>query len=169
MFDNCLKSGAASQFAEYAPPGEKVIQVYVDETVGLTNNQIQANAAGIQSKMEAKINATGPQSVSQHCGDPSKLSVVDLLLSAFNNNNRGLLEAAILPRLLPAPPGKLLKELKNNCYHIQLPNGPAGAQSSTPGGCHPRVLHSWQHFFMPLRTMMLSFQQMACQAGAPNH
>jgi hypothetical protein len=163
MFDNCLASGAASQFNVYAAPGDAVIQVYVDETVGLTNAQILANAASIKSKMEAKINALGPQSVSKHCGDPSKLSVVDLALSAFNNNNKGLFKAAILPRLSPAPPGQLLEE--NGVFHIQLPTG----QSSTPGGCHPRVLHSWQHFFMPLRTMTLSLQQMACLAGAPNH
>jgi hypothetical protein len=113
MFQNLVRTGAAAQFAEYRAPGDAVIQVWVDETAGMTPAQITANAAAIQAAMVAEINAQGPQNVSLHCADPAVISVVDVPLSAFNGTNRGLFRNSVAPRVT-----RVLNE--NNVYHIEF-------------------------------------------------
>ena len=117
MFNNIRNKGAASQFALYGPSGDAVIQVYVNETAGLTPAEILTNAAEIQAAMVAEINAQGPSNVSKHCGDPAVRSVVDVGYSSFNTTNRSLFQTSVTPRVT-----KILDEPKNSCLHLELIN-----------------------------------------------
>lgn len=117
MFNNIRNTGAASQFALYAPPGDAVIQVYVDETAGMTPAQITANAAAIQAAMVDEINAQGPEKVSRHCADPAVRSVVDVSYGSFNTTNRALFITSVTPNLT-----KLIDEPNNSCLHLELDN-----------------------------------------------
>jgi len=118
MFYNTLNTGPAEQFKTYAPAGDAVIQVYVDETAGMTRAEILANAAAIQASMLDEINAQGPENVSHHCGDPAVRSVIDVADSSFNTTNRSIFKTAVTPRLSRAP----LDEPKNHCLHLELDN-----------------------------------------------
>ena len=118
MFNNIRNTGPAAQIALYAPAGDAVIQVYVDETAGMTPAQITANAAAIQAAMVAEINAQGPEKVSKHCGDPAVRSVIDVANSSFNTTNRSIFRTAVTPRLSREP----LDEPENNCLHLELNN-----------------------------------------------
>lgn len=117
MFNNIRNTGAAAQFALYAPPGDAVIQVYVDETAGMTPAQITANAATIQAAMVDEINAQGPENVSKHCADPAVRSVVDVSYGSFNTTNRTLFINSVTPRL-----SRLIDEPNNSCLHLELDN-----------------------------------------------
>ena len=71
MFNNIEAHGVAAQKALYAA-GDQVIDVYVaKKSAGKTATQIKA-------AMEAKIKAIGPEKVSHHCADPTKLNVTDV-------------------------------------------------------------------------------------------
>jgi len=117
MFQNLVRTGAAEQFRLYGAAGDAVVQVYVDETAGMTPAQITANAAAIQAAMVAEINAQGPENVSNHCGDPAVRSVVDLSYNSFNANNRGLFRTAVTGRVT-----RIIDEPRNNCFHLELVN-----------------------------------------------
>jgi hypothetical protein len=117
MFYNTLKTGPAEQFKTYGAAGDAVIQVYVDETAGMTPAQITANAAAIQEAMVAEINAQGPENVSHHCADPALRSVVDVAYSSFTTANRTIFRNAVTPRLT-----KIIDEPKNSCLHLELDN-----------------------------------------------
>jgi hypothetical protein len=117
MFNNIRNHGAASQFALYAPPGDAVIQVYVDETAGMTPAQIDTNAAAIQAAMVAEINAQGPENVSRHCGDPAVRTVVDVSYGSFNTTNRSQFRSSVTPRLT-----YIIDEPTNSCLHLELNN-----------------------------------------------
>ena len=117
MFNNLLNTGPAAQFALYAAAGDAVIQVYVDETAGLTNAQIRANAAAIQAAMVTEINNQGPQNVSAHCADPAVRTVVDVSYNSFNGNNRPLFRTSVSARV-----SRIIDEPRNNCFHLELAN-----------------------------------------------
>jgi len=117
MFNNALNNGAASQLALYAAAGDAVINVYVQQTAGMTNAQIQQNAATIRAAMEQEINNQGPENVSRHCGDPAVRTVVDVGYSAFNGNNGPLFVASVSARVT-----RFIDEPNNSCYHLELTN-----------------------------------------------
>lgn len=117
MFNNTVRTGAAEQFRLYAAAGDAVIQVYVDQTAGLTANQIQERALAIRAAMEAEINAQGPANVSNHCGDPAVRSVVDVAYASFNATNRPLFQNAVSGRLT-----RIIDEPRNSCLHLELDN-----------------------------------------------
>ena len=117
MFQNLINTGAAAQFALYGPAGDAVIQVYVDQTRGMTTAQVRANAAAIQQAMVNEINAQGPERVSNHCGDPAVRSVVDLSYNSFTGGNRGLFRTAVSGRVT-----RIIDEPRNNCFHLELVN-----------------------------------------------
>lgn len=117
MFNNALNTGAAAQLRLYAAAGDAVIQVYIQETAGMTAAQIRANAIPIRAAMEAEINAQGPENVSRHCGDPAVRTVVDISYNSFNATNRPLFRDAVTPRLT-----RILDEPNNNCFHLELVN-----------------------------------------------
>ena len=114
MFNNIRRTGVEAQMRLYGPNGRAVIQVYVDETIGMTAQQINENAATIRAAMEAEINRLGPGNVSQHCGDPEKISVVDV---AYGNSRElgNLFINYVTPRV-----SRFIDEPHNRCYHIEL-------------------------------------------------
>ncbi len=117
MFNNALNTGAQAQLALYGAAGDAVIQVYIQQTAGLTPAQIAANAATIRAAMEAEIIAQGPENVSRHCGDPAVRTVVDVSYNSFNGNNRPLFRTAVAGRV-----SRLIDEPNNNCFHLELVN-----------------------------------------------
>lgn len=81
MFNNIEAHGVAAQKALYAAAGDQVIDVYVAKKAG------KKTAAQIKAAMEAKIKAIGPEKVSHHCADPTRLNVVDVSPSSIANKH----------------------------------------------------------------------------------
>src|SRR5256885_7920990 len=69
MYNNLETQGVAAQRKLYKPPGQAVIDVYVD---GKAANQTPDT---IKAAMTAKINQLGPETVSHHAADPKILNV----------------------------------------------------------------------------------------------
>jgi hypothetical protein len=111
MFENSLRS-VAEQYQTYGAPGDRVIDVYVRLTRGMTRAQIIANESSIVAAMTAQVLQEGPYNVSHHAGDPTKISVVDIAYSSFHGNGP-LFKSAAASRVT-----KLLDE--NKCYHLEL-------------------------------------------------
>jgi len=74
MFANLVGTGLHQGIAEqrklYLPPGNQIIDVY-EQNASLPADQVQA-------LMAARIQEVGPQLVSHHCCDPSKMTVWDI-------------------------------------------------------------------------------------------
>ena len=117
MFQNIQNTGTAEQFRLYGAAGDAVIQRYIDETDGLTAQEIRDQAATIQAEMVEEINEQGPENVSRHCGDPAVRTVVDVSYNSFNANNRGLFRTAVSGRVT-----RIIDEPRNNCFHLELVN-----------------------------------------------
>jgi hypothetical protein len=112
---NPIPVNVANQLALYAQPGDAVIHEFVNQTQGLTPQQVQQNAQNIRGAMEQEIHNQGPQNVSRHCADPVQVSVVDVSAVTFNANNSPLFMAAV------DPPAHLIDERNtNNCFHLEL-------------------------------------------------
>jgi hypothetical protein len=113
---NPISVNVANQLELYAPPGDAVINTFVNQTQNLTPQQIMQNAAAIQAAMVQEINSQGPRRVSLHCADPSQISVVDIVASAFNPNNG--------PRFVNAVQGRVSHFIDerdiNNCFHLEV-------------------------------------------------
>ncbi len=113
---NPINVNVNNQLALYAAPGRAVINVFVQQTQGLTRQQILANGAAIRAAMEQEINRQGPQNVSRHCADPATVNVADLGAGAFNATNGPLFVNAIRPRVT-----RFIDERNSNgCYHIEV-------------------------------------------------
>ena len=74
-----LKSGKPDN---YGKAGTKVQQVYYDE------KKAGANEGDTKQKMENKINEVGPEKVSNHCADPSKINTVDISLGSIPEDKK---------------------------------------------------------------------------------
>jgi len=111
MFNNIRNTGVQAQLNLYAAPGRAVIQVYVNQTTGMTPAEINANAMAIRGAMEAEINNQGPSRVSNHCGDPATMSVVDVMYG----NLGALFVNDVTPRVT-----RFLNEPQNGCYHLEF-------------------------------------------------
>jgi len=111
MFNNIRNTGVQAQLNLYAAAGRAVIQVYVNQTAGMTPEEIGANAMAIRGAMEAEINNQGPNRVSNHCGDPATTSVVDV---AYGNLG-ALFVNDVTPRV-----ARFLDEPQNRCYHLEF-------------------------------------------------
>lgn len=135
MFDNLLRTGVAAQLDIYAAPGDAVIRVYQRATSGLTRGQILSMSSSIQSEMTTEIYSQGPSNVSRHCGDPSKMSIVDVGTALLPNNSR--FANFVSPLIKTYPGGDFLDERRvNGCYHLELQVGsslepPSGGSTST--------------------------------------
>jgi hypothetical protein len=117
---NPIPVNVANQLALYAPPGDAVINEFVNQAAGLALAQVQANAAAIEAAMVAEIFNQGPSNVSRHCADPNVRSVVDVSAAPFNANNAPLFIAAVTARLT-----NFIDETNNNnCFHLELVVGP---------------------------------------------
>jgi hypothetical protein len=122
MFNNLINPAnpiavnVANQLNHYFPPGDAVINEFVAQTQDMTPQQIQQNAMNIRDAMEQEILDQGPENVSQHCADPSEVSVVDVSAAAFNANNAPLFVAAVQGRVT-----KFIDErVSNGCFHLEL-------------------------------------------------
>ncbi|GAA2711989.1 hypothetical protein GCM10010429_29150 [Micromonospora olivasterospora] len=113
---NPVSVNVANQLALYAAAGDAVVNRFVQQTQGMTLQQILANSATIRAAMEQEINNQGPQNVSRHCADPAVVNVADLGAGAFNATNGPLFVNAIRPRVT-----RFIDErATNNCYHIEI-------------------------------------------------
>jgi uncharacterized protein (TIGR03000 family) len=116
---NPVAVNVANQLALYLPPGDAVIQVFVNMTQGQTQQQIVANQVAIRQAMEQEIMNQGPPNVSKHCADPAKLNVIDISAAAFNASNTKLFENAAKA---DARVSKFIDERKDNgCFHLEIP------------------------------------------------
>ena len=61
--------------------------------------------------MESKIKELGPERVSRHCGDYTKVNVMDVAISSVNNRTS-------FENALKANGIKYL--IENDCYHLEI-------------------------------------------------
>jgi predicted chitinase len=104
MYDNC-QNDLAEQRRTYAAPGQKVIDVYV-------NNKTKSRDAVIKL-MEQKINQLGPSTVSKHLANPELLNTFDISYDNLTDKTKFWNEMKKRLEL-----DEMLKE--NKCYHIQI-------------------------------------------------
>lgn len=89
MFNNIKSTSVAAQKNLYAAAGDAVIDVFVAaQNAGKNRNETI-------SLMEAKIIAIGPQKVSHHAADLSKMNVFDVAPSSIPSSKKSGWEAAI--------------------------------------------------------------------------
>jgi hypothetical protein len=113
---NDISHNIATQLDLYRTPGDAVINVFIQQTQGLTYQQISQNRMVIQAAMEREINNQGPQNVSRHCADPALRNIVDVDARAFNVNNARLFINAIQGRV-----HYFLDERQfNYCFHLEI-------------------------------------------------
>jgi hypothetical protein len=115
--NNTVNANVANQLALYGAPGDAVINVFVQQTNGMSYPQIIQNGTTIRAAMEQEINNQGPGNVSRHCADPTQRNVVDVGSGVFNANNSGLFITAVQNR------ARLIDERNSNgCFHIEVQN-----------------------------------------------
>lgn len=78
MYDNCSRD-LAEQRRTYAPPGQRVIDVY--------ENNLNRARNEVINLMETKINELGPSTVSRHLADPAIMNTFDVSISNLSNPN----------------------------------------------------------------------------------
>lgn len=111
---NSVDVNVANQHQLYAAPGDAVIDVFSNETQGMTRDQIVADQGPVRDAMEQEINNQGPTSVSHHCADPAQVSVVDVLAGDFVNG--ALFVSSVQGRV-----SNFIDESgTNGCYHLEL-------------------------------------------------
>ena len=101
MYENILRKGVQYQKKQYSNIGDQVIDVY---NVNMSREQ---NIAA----MESKIKELGPERVSRHCGDYTKINVMDVAISSVNNRTS-------FENALKANGIKYL--IENDCYHLEI-------------------------------------------------
>lgn len=110
MYQNCEKKGADSQLRLYGAPGRSVVNVYAQaKSEGL-------NATDIIARMRDQILRLGPYKVSHHCGDPTKLAVLDIAPSSLANPQAFITAARADPRI-----AKTLVPPDDPAIHIEIP------------------------------------------------
>jgi hypothetical protein len=114
MFNNLEKLGIESQKALYAAAGDLVIDVYA------AAKSAKKTADQIKALMEAKIIAIGPEKVSRHCADPSRLNVVDVAPSSIGNKQA--FENAVETALADGSVSRFITPRNGDpAYHIEVP------------------------------------------------
>jgi hypothetical protein len=103
-------------------PGTQVVKFFVTLTKGMEAKEIKNQAASIKAAMVEKIESIGPELVSHHCADSTKITVVDVGASDKLKKNGALFRSSTEPRVT-----KFLDETKgndgakgNNAYHLEL-------------------------------------------------
>jgi hypothetical protein len=89
MFDNIKKTSVAAQKKLYAAAGDAVIDVFAAAQKDGKSKQETIKL------MEAKIIALGPEKVSHHAADLTKLNVFDVAPSSIPSGKKNAWEAAI--------------------------------------------------------------------------
>lgn len=109
MYANLESRGISSQKQLYGPYGDKVIETY--DQLKKSGMSKQAILAG----MTRRIEDLGPRNVSAHCGDPTKLNVVDIAPSSLSN--RSAFEKAVRADKRIS---KFLKPPADPAYHLEI-------------------------------------------------
>jgi hypothetical protein len=114
MFGNIVGTSVAKQLGLYLPPGQAVIQVFVQaQKAGKSKDQTIA-------AMLAKIMALGPGTVSHHCADPAKLNVVDIAPSSIANQPAFV--KAVNAAVAKGTVSKFLNQAKGDpAFHLEFP------------------------------------------------
>ena len=106
MLSNIKKNGVESQLKLYgSKPGSEVTKVYNKDLSDEEN----------LSRMISKIYELGPQTVSKHCADSSKLNVVDVSRSKLSDKDAFLSALQSNSSIL-----KYIDEPSNGCVHIEI-------------------------------------------------
>jgi hypothetical protein len=109
MYNNLVGSGVATQKKIYGPCGDEVIDVYVAEVA-----KSGSTPSTIKIAMTNKINELGPATVSKHCADFSKVCVVDVGASVFNDAAATRFVSAMASRV-----DQYIDERRTNkCFHF---------------------------------------------------
>jgi len=88
-----LASNITAQQAIYGAEGDAVIQVFVSQSQGLTQEQVIAKQPDIESAMAAEILRQGPAKVSTQCADPAQASVADVRVASVPAATASLFKA----------------------------------------------------------------------------
>lgn len=119
MYQNLISTGInqgiPKQRALYLPPGNKVIDVF-------EKNQGQPRDTVI-ALMAARIVELGPQTVSHHCCDPDKITVLDIAPTSIDSAQHAAFEAAV--RADPRVSKFLTPASSDPAYHLEIPRIPA--------------------------------------------
>jgi hypothetical protein len=110
-----ISVNVANQLGLYSPSGDAVINTFVNQTQGMTYQEIMQNQDTIRAAMLQEINNQGCYNVSHHCGDPALLNVVDIAAGVFNPNNHALFVNAVQGRV-----SRFFDEPYNGCYHLEV-------------------------------------------------
>lgn len=106
-----INQGIAKQRALYLPPGNKVIDVY-EQNSTLPRDQVIA-------LMAARIIELGPSTVSHHCCDPNKLTVLDIAPTSIDPTQHAAFEAAV--RADKRVSKFLTPASSDPAYHLEIP------------------------------------------------
>lgn len=111
MYNNLVSNGVEQQKELYASSGDMVIDVYIAEMEKVGNTP-----SSVKKAMENKIIELGPSTVSKHCADFSKICVVDVGASIFNDAAGTRFVNAMQSRV-----DRYFDERKTNkCFHFEL-------------------------------------------------
>lgn len=114
MYDNIESKGVESQKKLYNSFADKVIDVYVE-----SKNQGK-NRLTIISDMTLKINQIGPDNISKHMGDYTKLVVLDIAPSSIIHKDSW---AAVLKETEQTVPGfNFIMPPQDPAFHLEIPN-----------------------------------------------
>ncbi len=105
MYDNVINKGLQEQRKTYKPPGQKVLDTYVEAKAQKKNREETIKM------MEKKIKELGPSNVSRHCGDPKVINVFDIDMGKLSNSSSFLSK-------IKTKSDKVLVE--NGCYHVEI-------------------------------------------------
>lgn len=110
MYNNIQNTGVDNQKALYSTNGDKVIDSYSSASA-----EKGATSTSVKSAMTDKINKLGPQTVSPHCGDPSKINAIDISpksVSNVSNFQNNLKSNPGVSNLIPFP--------KDPAIHVEI-------------------------------------------------
>ena len=132
MFWNAYKKDSPA----YKLPGQQVLAVYQQMTLGLTKPQILAQKAAIVAAMVACIYVVGPANVSHHCAVASQTNVFDIRQRPFPGaaKIRFMSQACATPGIskLGGPFGiDGCNIFYDPAFHIEIPQGPGAAFVAT--------------------------------------
>lgn len=81
MYDVIQRDGTVSAKDMYSTPGERVIDSY-----STLSDIKESSKESIITAMTDQINVEGPQNVSRHCVNSSKINVIDIMPSTIKND-----------------------------------------------------------------------------------
>ena len=117
---NNINANIQRQLAIYLAPGDAVIRVFESSAQGHTPEEIQgAERDRIIQDMLHEIDAQGCSNVSNHCGDPAILSVVDIPYQYFSGGAAGSASSRFQREVTPRLQTLLIE---NGVFHMEYIN-----------------------------------------------